>query len=196
MSSDSSQQITELLRAWQAGDEQALERFVPAVYDELRRLARRQLRNERQGHSLQPSDLVHEAYARFVNLQLSWQDRAHFFRMVTRTMRRVLVDHARAHKAEKRGGDAVRVTLTDLHGQPVQPSSDILDLTRALDRLEERDARLSEALELFYFAGLSYREIAHALGVSTATVDRDLRFARTWLFRELTPAVAEAADGA
>ncbi len=191
----SSQPVTRLLRAWRDGDEQALGRLVPLVYEELRALARRELGRERPGHSLQPTELVHDAYARLVDLELSWQDRVHFYRMVARTMRRVLVDHARARKAEKRGGGAVRVTLAEVHGQPVQPASDVLDLAAALDRLAGLEARLSQAVEMFYFGGMTYLESAHALGISPATVDRDLRFARAWLRRALAAAGDGANDG-
>lgn len=186
--------ITHLLREWQAGDEHALEQLVPLVYEELRGLARRELRGERPGQSLQPTDLVHNAYSRIVALELSWQDRVHFFRMASRTMRRVLVDHARARRAAKRGGSAVKVSLTEIHGKPQQPPRDVLELNDALDRLAAIDERLSRGVELYYFGGLTYREIAHALAVSPATVDRDLRFARTWLRQELDPA-SEADQG-
>lgn len=180
-----SKTITRLLRDWKDGDEQAFHELIPAVYDNLRGLARRELGREGLGHSLQPTELVHDAYARMVDLELSWQDRVHFFRMAARTMRRVLVDHARARRAKKRGGGAVVVTLSDIHGSPEQLASDILDLDQALESLAAQEDRLSKAVELCYFGGLTYEEIAHALGVSTATVDRDLRFARAWLRREL-----------
>lgn len=190
-----SQTITLLLREWRDGDEQAMDRLVPLVYDELHRVAGRELRRDRPGHTLQPTELVHDAYVRMVDLELSWQDRLHFYRMAARTMRRVLVDHARARKAEKRGGGAVRVTLAEVHGQPVQPASDVLDLAAALDRLAGLEARLSQAVEMFYFGGMTYLEIAHALGISPATVDRDLRFARAWLRRALAAAGDGANDG-
>lgn len=193
----SSESITHLLREWRDGDEQAMDRLVPLVYDELRGLARRELRRDRPGHTLQPTELVHDAYVRLVDLELSWQDRLHFYRMAARTMRRVLVDHARARRAEKRGGGAVMVTLEEARGLEDPPASDVLDLSDALDRLAEIDDRLSRAVELFYFGGLTYPEIAQALGISRATVDRDLRFARAWLRRELDPAAETGgADGA
>lgn len=189
---ESPKTITRLLRDWKEGDEQAFGQLVPLVYEKLRGLARLELKGERAGHSLQPTDLVHDAYGRMVDLELSWQDRVHFYRMAARTMRRVLVDHARARRAEKRGGDAVVVSLTDVRGQPEQPASDVLDLNQALERLGEQEERLSQAIELYYFGGLTHREIAHALGVSEATVDRDLRFARAWLRRELEPPAPSA----
>ncbi len=186
--------ITLLLREWQDGNGEALDRLVPLVYDELRRLARREIRRDRPGHTLQPTELVHDAYARLVDVELSWQDRMHFFRMAAKTMRRVLVDHGRARRAAKRGGGAVLVTLDEAEGRAGRPASDVLDLADALERLADREERLSQAVELFYFGGLTYREIATALEVSPATVDRDLRFARAWLRRELAPA-ADGGDG-
>lgn len=179
------QTITLLLREWCNGDEQATDRLVSLIYDELRRLARRELRRDRPGHTLQPTELVHEAYGRLVDLELSWQDRLHFYRMAARTMRRVLVDHARARRAEKRGGGVVMVTLDEIAGRADPQASDVLDLADALERLAKVDERLSRGVELFYFGGLTYDEIAQALGTSCATVDRDLRFARAWLRREL-----------
>jgi RNA polymerase sigma factor (TIGR02999 family) len=193
----SSESITLLLRRWRDGDAQAMDQLVPLVYDELRGLARRELRKDRPGHTLQPTELVHDAYARLVDLELSWQDRVHFYRMAARTMRRVLVDYARARRAEKRGGGAVMVTLDEARGLGDQPASDVLDLADALERLAKVDDRMSQAVEFFYFGGLSYDEIAQALGISRATVDRDLRFARAWLRRELAPAdEAGGGDGA
>lgn len=195
----SSESITRLLRDWRHGDEQAHDRLVPLVYDELRALARRELRREGPGQTLQPTELVHDAYLRLVDLELSWQDRLHFYRMAARTMRRVLVDHARARRAEKRGGGAVLVTLDEACGPgdpPRSETSDVLDLADALDRLAKLDERLSQGVELFYFGGLTYAEIAQALGISSATVDRDLRFARAWLRRELDPAETGNTDGA
>jgi RNA polymerase sigma factor (TIGR02999 family) len=193
----SSGTVTLALHAWRDGDEQALDRLVPLVYDELRQLARRELRRERAGHGLQPTELVHDAYQRLVDLELSWQGRVHFYRMAARTMRRVLVDQARARRAEKRGGGAVLVTLDEARMGQAEPASDVLDLAEALERLAALDARLSQAVELFYFGGMTYPEIAEALEISPATVDRDLRFARSWLRRELAPAAKTGdADGA
>lgn len=187
-----SESITLLLREWRDGDVEAMNRLVPLVYEELRGLARRELRRDRPGHSLQPTELVHEAYERLVDLELSWQNRVHFYHMAARTMRRVLVDHARARRAEKRGGGAVMLTLDEIHGLGDQPASDVLDVADALERLAQVDGRLSRVVELYYFGGLTYPEIAEALGISKATVDRDLRFGRAWLRREL---VAGGADG-
>jgi RNA polymerase sigma factor (TIGR02999 family) len=175
--------VTQLLRRWRGGDEAAVQQLVPLVYDELRRLARLQMRGERREHTLQPTALVHEAYGRLVALELSWQDRSHFLSMAARVMRWVLVEHARARRAEKRGGGAVKVSL-DAADRATQPHA-VIELDEALERLSSQDERPARAIELHYFGGLSYVEIAEALGISEATVDRDMRFARAWLRRAL-----------
>ncbi len=177
--------ITRLLREWRDGDDQAMDRLVPLVYDHLRRLAGSELKRRPVGHSLQPTELVHDAYERLLGLDLSWQDRVHFYRMVARTLRRVLVDHARARQARKRGGDVVRVELSEIHGERLAPATDVLDLHEALEGLGAMEPRLAKVVELCYFGGLTYREVGHTLSISPATVDRDLRFARAWLRREL-----------
>jgi RNA polymerase sigma factor (TIGR02999 family) len=177
--------VTRLLLEWREGDMQALEELLPLVYDELRRLARLQMRGQSPGHTLQPTALVHEAYARLVDLKLDWQDRSHFLCMAARTMRRVLVDHARAKHAAKRGAGAVQVTLHDVHAKE-EPSFDLLAIDEALEALSRRDERAASAVELCYFGGLTGREIAEALQISEATAERDLRFARSWLKRALT----------
>lgn len=157
---------------------------MPLVYERLRRLARAQMKGERRDHTLQPTALVHEAYARMVDLELPWRDRVHFLSMAARAMRRVLVDHARAQRAAKRGGGRVKVSLHEEHA--ATPSVvDLVDLDLALERLRGQESRPSRVVELHYFGGLSYNEIALELEISEATVDRDLRFARAWLGREL-----------
>jgi RNA polymerase sigma factor (TIGR02999 family) len=176
--------VTDLLLRWRKGDEEALEELMPLVYEELRRLARLKMRGERRDHTLQPTALVHEAFARLVDLKLDWQDRAHFLSMTARLMRRVLVDHARAHRAAKRGGGAIKVSVHE-RDAAAEPAVDLLALDQALARLREQDARSARVVELHYFGGLSYREIANVLELSEATVDRDMRFARAWLSREL-----------
>jgi RNA polymerase sigma factor (TIGR02999 family) len=176
--------ITRLLLEWREGDARALETLVPLVYDELRRLARLQMRDQAADHTLQPTALVHEAYARLVDLKLEWQDRTHFLSMAARTMRRVLVDHARAQRAAKRGAGAVQVSLHDFHAQTEMPF-DLLAIDEALESLSHHDERAASAIELCYFGGLTGREIAEALEISSATAERDLRFARSWLRREL-----------
>jgi len=182
---DTPRTVTRLLLDWRRGNAEALGALVPMVYEELRRLARLQMRDQPAGHTLQPTALVHEAYARLIDLKLDWQDRSHFLCMAARTMRRVLVDHARAKQATKRGAGAVQVTLHDFHAKD-EPSFDLIAIDEALEFLSRQDERAASAVELCYFGGLTGREIAEALGVSEATAERDLRFARSWLKRELT----------
>jgi RNA polymerase sigma factor (TIGR02999 family) len=176
--------VTRLLLDWRDGDAGALGALMPLMYEELRRLARAKMRDQPAGHTLQPTALVHEAYARMVDLELDWQDRSHFLCMAARTMRRVLVDHARAARAAKRGAGAVQVTLQNFHAQK-EASLDLLAIDQALESLSRQDQRAASAIELCYFGGLTGKEIAEALEVSAATAERDLRFARSWLKREL-----------
>ncbi len=176
-----------LLRAWRGGDAKALDGLLPLVYQELRALAVRYFRGERPGHTLQPTALIHEAFLRLVGSDVAWNDRAHFFAIAARTMRRVLVDHAREHGAAKRGGGWARTTLDDGLAFDGAPPIEFLDLDRAFGRLAAQDPRAARAAELHYFGGLSHEDAAGVLDVSAATVDRDLRFARAWLRRELTP---------
>ncbi len=177
--------ITKLLRQWRAGDGQALDELVPLVYDELRRLARIRMRGERADHTLQPTALVHEAYARMLELDVPWQDRVHFLSIAARIMRRVLVEHARARGARKRGHGIRFVSLEEARGlTPLEPR-ELLELDQALTRLGELEERAARVVELHYFGGLDYKQIAEVVGTSTATVARDLRVARAWLRREL-----------
>ena len=177
---------TELLLAWGRGEQDAFDRLVPLVYDELRRVARGHMARERVNHTLQASGLVHEAYVRLIELkQMRWQNRAHFFAMAARVMRRILVDNARAHRNEKRGGGVPKVTFDEALLVPSGPGADLVALDEALTALEALHPRKSQVVELRYFAGLSLEETAEALGVSTDTVKRDWRFAKLWLFSEL-----------
>lgn len=176
-------QVSELLLTWRTGDRGALDRLIPLVHEELRRLAEQCMRGERPGHTLQPTALVHEAYLRLVDSDVAWQDRAHFFAVAATTMRRVLVDHARAKGRAKRGGHPV--SLEDSLLVAPDRADDFLVVNDALDRLAAQDARAARVVELHYFGGLTYEEAAEALGISAATVDRDLRFARAWLHRAL-----------
>ena len=170
---------TSLLRAWRGGDRGALDQLLPVVYDELAGIAHRALRSERNDHTLQTRALVHEAYLRLVDADISFQDRAHFMAVAARTMRRILVDHARARLRDKRGGGAMRIDI------------DKVNLHEALERLAVFDPRKSSVVELHFFGGLSYEETAEALGISPATVDRELRLAKAWLRVELArPAVS------
>jgi len=181
-----SSQVTLLLRAWSDGDEAALEKLLPLVEAELRRLARIYMAKERRGHTLQTTALVNEAFVRLVDAKgFRWQDRSHFLGISARLMRRVLVDHARTRGYQKRGGGAQRVTLTDALLITPDPSIHLIDLDRALDRLAAVDARKAKVVELRFFGGLSVEETADVLHVSNDTIKRDWRLARMWLLREL-----------
>jgi RNA polymerase sigma factor (TIGR02999 family) len=178
--------VSQLLAEYRGGDRGALDRLIPLVHAELRRIAARSLRAERRDHTLQPTALVSEAYLRLVEQQnASWQDRAHFLACASRIMRNILVDHARAHRADKRGGGQLRVTLGEEALQTEGPKADFVALDAALDRLAERDEQTSRIVELRYFGGLSNEETAEALGVSERTVKRGWALARAWLRREL-----------
>ena len=181
--------VTALLIDWRDGDREALDQLVPLVADELRRLARRQMAGERPGHLLQPTALVNEAYLRLIDVQrVAWKDRAHFFAIAARLMRRILVEHARAQRADKRGGGRPLVTFDELMlGGPETPEQ-ILALDDALQALAQTAARKSEVVELRYFGGLSVEETAQALAISVETVMRDWKFAKAWLLRELCTA--------
>jgi len=179
--------VTELLAAWGGGDASALEQLIPLVHAELQRLARRQMLREREGHTLQTTALVNEAYLRLVDLsRIRWQDRAHFFAMSARLMRRILVDHARSRRYIKRGGDARRVPFDEGLTVSAEPAADLVALDDALQALARVDARKSQVVELRYFGGLSVEETAEALHVSPETVMRDWRLAKAWLLREIT----------
>jgi len=174
-----------MLRDWRSGDDGAMERLIPAVYDELREIARRHLRREHPEHTLSTSALVHEAYLNLLDQSsVDWQDRVHFFAIASRTMRRVLVWHARKRSAAKRGGAGSALSLDEavaLAGDEDPDSVDVLALNEALDRLEEVDPRLCRVIECRHFGGLSVEETALALDVSPATVKRDWQAARAWL---------------
>jgi RNA polymerase sigma factor (TIGR02999 family) len=177
--------VTRLLLDWRAGDGKALDELVPHIYGELRRLARRHMSGERRGHTLQTTALVHEVYARLVDAEVTWQDRAHFYAVAARAMRRVLVDHARSKRRAKRGSGAEKISLDDAAELSFEPGERFLDLDLALGKLAGSDARKAQVVELHYFGGLGYDEIAEVLQVSPSTVGLDLRFAKAWLAREL-----------
>ena len=178
--------VTGLLRAWRHGDQAALDLLVPLVYDALRQLAAQRLRSAGSGAmTLQPTALVHEAFLRLVHGEIDWQSRGHFFAVASKTMRNVAVDHARRRGAGKRGGDVLRVDLTAAMDAADAPEVDVLALDQALSRLEALDERQAKVVELRFFAGLSAEETAAVLDCSPATVVRDWRTARAWLFREL-----------
>jgi RNA polymerase sigma-70 factor, ECF subfamily len=186
MSQPSPHEITGLLVAWGGGDESALERLMPLVYDELRRLAHRYMSHERPGHTLQTTALVNEAYLRLINWrEVEWQNRAHFFAVSAQMMRRILVDFARNKQYLKRGGGALRVSLAEVASFNDQPAADLVALDEALTALAEVDRRKGQVVEMRFFGGLSVEEVAEVLKVSKETVMRDWRLAKVWLLREL-----------
>lgn len=179
-------EITELLKAWRAGDTSAIDKLAPLVYSQLRKVAHRQLRRERQDHTLNSTSLVHEAYLKLMGQKYTdWQDRAHFFAIGGRIMRRILVDYARASHREKRGGGAIVLGLDEHLDTPGHRSLQLIALDDALNDLEKLDPQQSRVVELRFFAGLSIEETAEALHVSKATVNRDWVTARAWLLREI-----------
>lgn len=179
--------VTDLLLSWRQGDAKALDRLVPLVYDELRRVARRHLQREQPGHALQATALVHEVYLRLVDVdRLTLNNRTHFFSVAAKLMRQILVDHARRQHADKRGGDATMVSLEDVSPAARPPSVDVLALDQALEALSAIDAQQCRVVELRFFAGLNIAEAAEALEISTATVEREWALARAWLFRRLS----------
>jgi RNA polymerase sigma factor (TIGR02999 family) len=179
-------EVTDLLTAWGGGDQSALEKLVPLVHAELHRLARRQMTHERRDHTLQTSALVNEAYLRLIDLsRVRWQDRAHFFAMSSRLMRRILVDHARTRKSIKRNVGGERASFDEALVVSDESSVDLIALDDALQALETFDPRKSQVIEMRFFGGLSIEETAEALHVSPETVKRDWRLAKLWLLREL-----------
>lgn len=173
--------LTDLLVAWRHGDPTALDRLVPIVYRELHRLAHRAMRSERPGHTLQTTALVHEAFIGLAAGKFDCVDRAHFYAIAARQMRRILVNHGEAHRAARRGGGQTHVPLEEALDVVGAPSAAMSDLDHALRRLEAMDARKAQVLELHYFGGLTYDEISIVLGISSSTVDAELRFAKAWL---------------
>lgn len=179
--------VTELLDAIQGGDPEATSRLVPILYTELRRLAAHYLRVERRAHTLQPTALVHEAYIRLMGQRGdAWQNRAHFIGIAAQVMRRVLVDHARARNADKRGGPKCQITFDEALAPAGTQNLDVLALHEALERLAHSDVRQSRIVELHFFGGLSFDEIALVLDISVRTVKRDWKMARAWLYGELS----------
>lgn len=186
MPEDQSPEITNLLQRASRGDRQASEALVQAVYGSLRNIARSAMRTERAGHTLQPTALVHEAYMKLLGGEpLSWQNRAQFFAVAARQMRRILVDHARAQKAEKRGGEAVRVDFTVAERVAPATVDEVLELDILLDEFEAHDERAARIVELKFFGGLTDDEVADLLQVSKGTVRRDWEYARAWLHSHL-----------
>ena len=192
MSTASTHDVTRLLLAWNEGDPAAAERLMPLIYEHLRGLAGRYMRRERDGHTLQPTALVHEAYLRLVDNQtVSWQGRAHFYHLAARAMRRILVDHARYRQALRRGGHQQRVPLEEAEAVVgLLPGTDaredgLVSLDAALDRLAQTHARQGRVVELRFFGGMEMGDIAEVLQINRRTVDRDWQFAKAWLHREL-----------
>ena len=180
-------EVTQLLQAWRGGDRQALDALLPVVYKELRRLAHRQLRNERPDHTLQSTALVHEAYLRLMGVSPPhWESRTHFFAIAGQLMRQILVDYARRRGAAKRGGSVCKLSVEEAALVPRGKDVDVIALDDALKALTKIDERQSRVVELRFFAGLSLEEISKALEVAPATVQRDWTAARAWLYREIS----------
>lgn len=179
--------VTPLLEEWCKGDEEALDKLIPLVYDELHRQAERFMRRERRDHTLQPTAVVHETFLQLVaQSRVQWHNRDQFFGVVGQLMRRVVLKYARQHNAEKRGGKAIRVTLDDALASPCEHAAEVLALDQALLRLAELDSRQSKIMEMRYFAGLTIEEVAACLDLSPTTVKREARMARAWIQREMT----------
>src|SRR5678816_4560223 len=188
----SPQEVTQLLADWGKGDRAALDKLLPLVHAELRRIAQRQMSQERPGHTLQATALVNEAYLKLAGQQgFDWQNRAHFFAVCAQVMRHVLIDHARAHARDKRGGGAVQVSLEEAAAFAGQPAEHFLALDEALKFLENVDPQKSKIVELRYFGGLSIEETAEVLDISPRTVRREWQRAKAWLFRLITEGLTD-----
>ena len=180
-------QVTQLLKALRTGDPVAADKLLPMVYAELHRLAASYMRRERPDHTLQPTALINEAYVRLVREEVDWNSRAHFIGLAAHVMRRVLVDHARAHRADQRGGSLKRVELDEQIAVAPEKMEDLIELDEALGRLHEVSPRQARVVELRYFGGLSIEQIGAVLGIAPRSVKRDWALARIWLFQELRP---------
>jgi len=183
-------EVTQMLQRWRAGEPEVLDDLIPIVYDQLHAIAAGYMRRERDDHTLQPTALVNEVYLRLFNqMKITWHDRVHFFVFAARMMRNILKDHARAHIADRRGGPgSIRLPLSEELAWVGSKPEEILDLNRALDRLEQMDARKAQLVELRFFLALTMEEAAEVLSISLATAERDLKFSRSWLYQELHPA--------
>jgi len=185
--SQPSSDVTQLLREWSRGNQSVVEQLTPMIYSELRRLADSYMRRERPDHTLQPTALIHEAYMRLIQQgQPEWRSRSHFFRFAAHLMRQILVDHARARRAEKRGANAERIPLEQAEIAVESEAADVVALDEALVRLASFDQRKAQILELKYFGGMTEEEVAEALGISVRTLGRELRLAKAWLSQALT----------
>ena len=188
------ERITQLLHAHANGDRQALNRLVPLVYEEMKRMARHRLQSERNGHTISTQDLVHEAYLKLLNFnRINWQNRTHFYAIASRIMRNILVDYAVREQAQKRGGKNKRVTLEESDAVSEANVHDILTIHQALQKLEQMDERQVRIVECRFFGGLNMKETAESLGISEPTVYRDWKMARAWLNRELAADYTRAA---
>jgi len=185
-----SDDITQLLNRWSEGDRSAMNSVTPLIYEELKRIARQVFSRESGRHTLQPTALVHEAYEKLVGVDIEWQDRAHFYALAARMMRRLLVNHANGRSAKKRGGDALKVTLHEELIEGHEGDEDILQLDAALEELATMDERKADILELHYFGGLTQPQTGVALGISESTVRRELRLAKIWLRKILNESAA------
>jgi RNA polymerase sigma-70 factor (ECF subfamily) len=180
-------EVTRLLEAWNNGRQEALDELMPLVYQELRRMARQYMNSQPSGHTLQTTALIHEAYLKLAdNRGKNWQNRAHFFAVAAQAMRHILVDHARSHKADKRGGETQFVSLEDVAVISTERAAEVVALDEALQNLSDLDERKARIVELRYFGGLSVEETAEVLKISRNTVIRDWNFAKMWLLRELS----------
>jgi RNA polymerase sigma-70 factor, ECF subfamily len=177
--------VTRLLQQWSGGDKQALDELMPLVYDQLHKLAANCMRGERGDHTLRATALVHEAYVRLVDSDVAWQNRVHFYAVSARVLRNILVDHAKAHHRQKRGGNAEKISLDDAVLVGPETPAGVVEVDEALQRLAAHDQRKSEIVEMLFFGGLTYDEVAEALKISPATVQRELKMAKAWLHREL-----------
>ncbi|HKY05190.1 MAG TPA: sigma-70 family RNA polymerase sigma factor [Blastocatellia bacterium] len=187
MTMPASQNVTQLLVAWERGDEAARDELIPLIYDALRRIARHHLRGERASHTLQTTALINEAYLKLVEQSVPWQNREHFFGIAARLMRQILVDYARARQRLKRGGDRQQISLSLADGAANEQTADLLSLNKALETLAEVDPQRSRIVELRFFGGLTIEETAQVMGISTPSVERGWRAARAWLQTELGP---------
>jgi RNA polymerase sigma factor (TIGR02999 family) len=184
--SHNSANVTQLLISWQKGDRRALDEMLPVVYNELKRVAKYYLSRERPGHTLQTTALVHEAFIRMVDQQnVDWKNRAHFFSLASEMMRRILVNYARDRAAVKRGGNAQRISLSNLDEAAEQPNIDLIAVDQALNELAHEDERKARIVELKFFGGLTNNEIAEVMKISDATVEREWMVARAWLYRAI-----------
>lgn len=174
--------VTQILQSWnRADDQESQNQLTPILYDTMRRLARKYIVQENSGYTLQATELVHEAYVRLIDSEIDWQNRQHFYAVAAKVMRRILVDRAREKKAQKRGQDYQRVTFIESDMPGIKQDENILELDEVISQLEQQDERKALIIQLYYFAGLTYQEIALCLELSEATIDRELRFSKAWL---------------